>query len=76
MSGQSMQFHTAVAVVCLYAASWAKGVLTFRRTGFNLKQAAQASALIVLSKFCNLQGYATYWIRRTRNIRSTLIEYK
>lgn len=66
----------SLMVIALYGLSWARTTMSFRRYGFPLLTAARSSALILISKFSNLQGYFMYWMRRARRERATLIEYK
>lgn len=66
----------SLAVVVLYGLTWAKTTLSFSRYGFTPLVSAASSMLVLISKFSNLQGYATYWLRRVRRAQATLIEYK
>ena len=64
-----------LAVLGLYALSWARIARRFRADGLG-PRAGRAAALIVLSKFANLQGMALWYWRQTRRQAATIIEYK
>lgn len=66
----------AVGVLALYAASFMRGALRFRRGGMGWRQAVAAAGLITLSKFPNLQGVLTYHLRKRRGAAARIIEYK
>lgn len=66
-----------VAVVCaLYALSGARLWRRCRAQGLPPKRALMAAALLVLGKFANLYGMATYWARRFRRSDARIIEYR
>jgi hypothetical protein len=65
-----------LAVLALYALSFARVARRFRGMGLDLRPALGCAGLITLSKFPNLQGMAIYWLRRLRGRDATIIEYK
>ncbi|MBB5277991.1 GT2 family glycosyltransferase [Rhizobium rosettiformans] len=65
-----------LGVALLYLFSCARSTLRFLRQGFPPREALLAGLLLTLSKFCNLKGALTYWVRRARGRANTIIEYK
>ena len=63
-------------VTALHGLSLARAALRFRRIGLSNRHAAQAAALIWLSKYANLAGMALYHWRRWRGTPARIIEYK
>lgn len=64
------------AGLALYGASVARMALRLRQRGFTTRQAGRAAALLMLSKFANLQGMALWHWRRLRGAPAGIIEYK
>ena len=64
------------AVVGLYALSYVRTVMGLRREGLPLPEALGHAIFLSLSKFPNLQGMLTYWLRRMRRRNMEIIEYK
>ncbi len=63
-------------VAALYLGSMARQALRFVRMGLTPFRAAQAAALLMFSKFSNLVGIASYWLKRFRRQDAQIIEYK
>lgn len=66
----------AAAVGAVYLLSFARGVRSCLLRGRNLADSSKASALRLAAWFASLQGYCTFWLRRARSTRHTIIEYK
>lgn len=64
------------AIAALYAASILRQTRRFMAMGLQPKSAFQVAALLMISKFANLQGIATYWVRKLRRSRARIIEYR
>ncbi|MDM7950728.1 glycosyltransferase [Hydrogenophaga sp.] len=60
----------------LYLASFLKCLRSFRRGDFSWSHAIKLSALLVISKFPNLQGILTWRRTRAKHLTPTIIEYK
>jgi cellulose synthase/poly-beta-1,6-N-acetylglucosamine synthase-like glycosyltransferase len=65
-----------LGVAGLYGASLARMALRYRSQGLDWGRAAQAACLVMVSKFANLFGIATFWWRKLRRKGVALIEYK
>ncbi|MCC5991676.1 MAG: glycosyltransferase [Rhodobacteraceae bacterium] len=65
-----------LGVAALYAGSMLRQWHRFTRIGLTPARAAQAALLIMISKFANLHGMMTYWLRRLRRSDARIIEYK
>ncbi|MDD7971437.1 glycosyltransferase [Roseinatronobacter alkalisoli] len=63
-------------VLALYALSLARLWRRSMAQGLAPDRAVKAAALLVICKFANLYGMATYWIRRFRRSDAKIIEYK
>lgn len=66
----------AVLVASLYLASLMRQLRRFRAEGLGAGRAAQAAGLLMLSKFAEAAGMASYWTARLRGRKRRLIEYK
>lgn len=66
----------SVAVAGLYALSGARSAWRFWREGTGWRAALGCGALIMLSKFPNLQGILLYHWRARRGAEARIIEYK
>ena len=65
-----------LAVAAVYAVSGIRQWRRFCTQGLGARRAAQASGLLMLSKFAELTGMASYWRARAVGRRRKLIEYK
>jgi glycosyltransferase involved in cell wall biosynthesis len=65
-----------VPVGAAYALSWARVARRLRARGEGWREAAAMAGLVTLSKLPNLQGMATYGLRRLRGGAMRIIEYK
>jgi GT2 family glycosyltransferase len=74
--GLVLWWPLAVLVAVLYLASLGRQWQRFRAEGLGAKRAAQAAGLLMLSKFAEAAGMASYWAARLRGRRRRLIEYK
>ncbi|MGP9790648.1 glycosyltransferase [Roseinatronobacter sp. NSM] len=63
-------------VVALYALSLARLWRRCMAQGLPAGRAARAAALLMMCKFANLYGMATYWVRRFRRSDARIIEYR
>ena len=66
----------ALAVLTIYAASFARAALRFFKGGKGAGEAMHHALLLVLSKFPNLIGFIQYYIRKRRGAQMRIIEYK
>ncbi|SUZ30522.1 Putative mycofactocin biosynthesis glycosyltransferase MftF [Roseibaca ekhonensis] len=76
LAGLVLWWPVALGVVALYSASIARQWRRFRSQDLGAKRALQAASLLMLSKFAEAAGMASYWLARTRGQRRRLIEYK
>ncbi len=63
-------------VLVLYAASFLRQMLRFRRMALSADRAAGAAGATILGKLAEFQGVATFWLRRLAGRQTRLIEYK
>lgn len=65
-----------LAVLALYAGSILRQSLRFRAQGLTGARSLLAAAVLMLGKFAEAAGMASYWLARLRGRRRRLIEYK
>lgn len=65
-----------VVVIALYGAALLRNWLRFRALGQGAWRAAQMADCLMLSKFAEFAGMASYWIAKLQGRRRRLIEYK
>lgn len=76
LGGLAIGAGAVLAVLGLYAASWARSAHKLHRDGHAPRRAAGLALLLTCSKLPNAQGMITYRLRRLRGRQMRLIEYK
>lgn len=74
--GLLLWWPATLAVAALYAVSLIRQWRRFCSQGLGARRAAQATGLLMLSKFAEILGMASYWRARAVGRRRKLIEYK
>jgi GT2 family glycosyltransferase len=74
--GLVLWWPVAVLVASLYLASLLRQWRRFCAEGLGAGRAAQAAGLLMLSKFAEAAGMASFWTARLRGRKRRLIEYK
>ena len=64
------------AIVFLYLIAIVRCARMLKHKGFPLADSVYGGALVVISKFANLQGILRFWLKQIRKRPMELIEYK